>query len=360
MREGGGREKCGVVVYAPSYPDFILRGWERGQRTEKRDARIGAIQPWCCRTGARAMIEDPVMQESGEPANVEREIPISAAFRWSGNGWRCLASIEFLRRTSRGAAFALRVRRRGFDVFINCCEICHLLFLRTFLFLSSCAEKNILATRKMVRKKIEQQFCPVTALKIYPLRWKSRYIFDIIILHMHGICWGDIVLLTYNMYISQICVNILFRNLCILYIIYGYCVHIKILAYVIRAKSISHKIFDHKGLINARKRMLAVKHAAPDENEHFSHCCFAFACVYERKGRASWQQCCKENEGTYKEATRCRKGEEAQEGRRVGWISEIFLTRKFREFVAAACREFFVEIYGFSTKSRSGFVRGEI
>lgn len=58
-------------------------------------------------------------------------------------------------------------------------------------------------------------------------------------------------------------------------------------------------------------------------------------------------------------ATRCRK--EVEERRVTGGkISEIFLARKFREFVAIGCREFFREIYGSSTKSRSGFVRGEI
>lgn len=46
--------------------------------------------------------------------------------------------------------------------------------------------------------------------------------------------------------------------------------------------------------------------------------------------------------------------------KRTGRIFEIFLAGKFREFVAAGCREFFPEIYGSSTKSRSGFVRGEI
>lgn len=40
-----------------------------------------------------------------------------------------------------------------------------------------------------------------------------------------------------------------------------------------------------------------------------------------------------------------------------GRISEIFLARKFREFADATCREFFEKIYGFSTKSRSSFVK---
>jgi len=53
-----------------------------------------------------------------------------------------------------------------------------------------------------------------------------------------------------------------------------------------------------------------------------------------------------------------REGAEGETG--VCRMNKIFLARKFREFVAAGCREFFAEIYGSSTKSLSDLAKDEI